>query len=208
MDTSTFHKSAISVWDAILSEFASDPSVSQLIFVKCGAGSLAELFLYQKSASGWNLHLSCPAFIGQNGLGKEKEGDRKTPIGIFDLPVAFGINDDPGCKIPYVKVDANLYWCGDEAYYNQMIDITRMPHCCQGEHLIDCAPQYHYAMFISYNQEGIYGKGSAIFLHCTGENPYTAGCVAVSEEHMKNILQTVSPGSKICIYPKQAISPA
>ena len=104
--------------------------------------------------------------------------------------------------MPYIQVNENLYWCGDDAYYNQLIDITEKPHSCEGEHLIDCAPQYHYAMFIDYNQEGIPGKGSAIFLHCTGKNPYTAGCVAVPEEVMKTIVQKADEGIKICIYQK------
>ena len=202
MHTCTCDQNSTGIWEELLTKFAEDPSVSQLLFVKCGNGSNAQLFLYEKSAGQWTLSLSCPAFIGQNGLGKEKEGDRKTPVGVFDLPVAFGIMEDPGSKVSYAKVHDKLYWCGDKEHYNQLIDITQMPHDCQGEHLIDCAPEYHYAMFIAYNQEGVYGKGSAIFLHCTGKNPYTAGCVAVSEEHMKTILQTVTPGVKICIYPE------
>ena len=202
MDTSLYNESSSPIWSELFTRFTGDSSVSHLLFVKCAGGSSAQLFLYEKSAGQWNKRLSCPAFIGQNGLGKKEEGDRKTPAGIFDLPVAFGIKNDPGSKVPYIKVNNNLYWCGDEKHYNQMIDITQMPHNCQGEHLIDCAPEYNYAMFISYNQEGIFGKGSAIFLHCTGKNSYTAGCVAVAEEHMKTILQTAAPGAKICIYPE------
>lgn len=206
MHIPTYNKRTSPIWDKLLTRFAYDSSVPQLLFVKCTGGSSALLFLYEKSADRWTLRLSCPAFIGQNGPGKEKEGDRKTPVGIFDLPIAFGIMDDPGSRIPYVKVHDNLYWCGDEEHYNQLIDITQVPHNCQGEHLIDCTPEYHYAMFIAYNQEGTYGKGSAIFLHCTGKKNYTAGCVAISEEHMKIILQTAIPGIKICIYPETEIS--
>jgi L,D-peptidoglycan transpeptidase YkuD (ErfK/YbiS/YcfS/YnhG family) len=54
-------------------------------------------------------------------------------------------------------------------------------------------------MFIDYNAAGVAGKGSCIFLHCTGSNKYTAGCVAVSEAAMKKIIQWVKPGAKIVI---------
>ena len=190
------------IWQKLLSDYASDPAVSQLIFVQCTDGSNADLLMFQKTESHWEPLLSSPAFIGKNGLGKTKEGDYKTPIGVYGLPIVFGIKEDPGARMPYIQVNENLYWCGDDAYYNQLIDITEKPHSCEGEHLIDCAPQCHYAMFIDYNQEGIPGKGSAIFLHCTGKNPYTAGCVAVPEEVMKTIVQKADEGIKICIYQK------
>lgn len=183
----------------LLTKYASDNATRQLIFVKHTGGSSAHLTMYEKTTEGWTEILSCPAFIGENGMGKAREGDSKTPEGIFGLPIAFGIKDDPGAKIPYAKVNENLYWCGDEQYYNQLIDITEKPHNCQGEHLIDYAPQYNYGMFIDYNKEGIYGEGSAIFLHCTGSKNHTAGCVAVSEPDMITILQHAEEGSKICI---------
>ena len=188
-------------WEKLLDQFAQDTSVKQLIFVQCTRRSSARFLMYQKSEKQWTQLLSCPAFIGKNGLGKEKEGDYKTPEGIFGLPTAFGIKENPGSHIPYTKLHEHLYWCGDDAYYNRMIDITQKPHACQGEHLIECTPQYNYAMFIDYNQEGIPGKGSAIFLHCTGENPYTAGCVAISEKNMKTVLTHAEEGTKICIFP-------
>lgn len=190
------------IWQELLTKYAADDTVRQLIFVQYIAASNAHLVMYEKSDCGWNELLSCHAFVGRNGLGKTREGDEKTPEGIFELPLAFGIQEDPGAKVPYVKVHKDLYWCGDQAHYNQLIDITEHPHDCQGEHLIDFGPAYHYGMFIDYNKEGIYGKGSAIFLHCYGIPDYTAGCVAVQEEVMKKILQHIEAGAKICIYPR------
>ncbi|MDD7219125.1 MAG: L,D-transpeptidase family protein [Blautia sp.] len=189
------------IWQKLLEKFAGDPSVRQLIFVKCTSGSNADFIMYTKGNGNWKELLSCPAFIGKKGLGKEKEGDMKTPEGIYNLPIAFGIKDNPGTKIPYTKVNENLYWCGDDNYYNQLIDISQRPHKCLGEHLIECVPHYNYAMFIDYNKQDIFGKGSAIFLHCMGEKPYTAGCVAISEENMKAVLTHAGEGMKICIYP-------
>ena len=46
------------------------------------------------------------------------------------------------------------------------------------------------------------GLGAAIFFHCTSESPWTAGCVAVPEDFMVQILQKSDPGLKICIHQK------
>ena len=76
-------------------------------------------------------------------------------------------------------------------------------HICSNnsEHLIRYIPQYNYALIFDYNKENVYGKGSAIFLHCYGSYPYTLGCISVAEENMIKILKTVDKNARICIYP-------
>lgn len=188
-------------WDDILDSYQNDDSINQLLFVKYTGGSKAKVILYNKDNGKWKKILSCSGEVGKNGIDKQREGDKKTPTGIFNLTHGFGIKKNPGTKVPYVKVNSNLYWCGDQNYYNQLIDITEKPHHCTGEHLIDYTQCYAYGMFLDYNKECIPGKGSAIFLHCKGNSGYTAGCVAVSQENMIKILRSVEPGAKICIYP-------
>ena len=187
-------------WIGILEKYRQNDTVKELIFVKYKSGSTAQLYLYKKDASrNWNQVLNCKAYIGKNGLNKEKEGDKKTPVGDFPITHAFGIKDDPGSAMNYLKVNKNHYWCADK-YYNQLVDVSKQKHNCKGEHLIDYTKQYAYAMNIGYNIEGTPGKGSAIFLHCFGNCTYTLGCVAVSQENMIKILQTCEPGTRICIY--------
>ena len=188
-------------WDDILDSYQNDDSINQLLFVKYTGGSKAKVILYNKDNGKWKKILSCSGEVGKNGIDKQREGDKKTPTGIFNLTHGFGIKKNPGTKVPYVKVNNNLYWCGDQNYYNQLIDITEKPHHCTGEHLIDYTQCYAYGMFLDYNKECTLGKGSAIFLHCKGNSGYTAGCVAVSQENMIKILRSVEPGAKICIYP-------
>lgn len=62
------------IWQKLLEKFAGDPSVRQLIFVKCTSGSNADFIMYTKGNGNWKELLSCPAFIGKKGLGKEKRG--------------------------------------------------------------------------------------------------------------------------------------
>ena len=194
---------AQSKWKKLMNTYRYDDKVNELIFVKCGKGSNAKLYLYKKTENNkWKKTVSCKAFIGQNGLGKKKAGDRKTPKGTFTMTHAFGIKKDPGSKMKYIRVNRHLYWCADKKYYNRMVDLRKKPHKCRGEHLITYKKQYAYAMAFDFNRSCTYGKGSAIFLHCFGDYDYTLGCIAVSKKNMKKILRTCGEGTKICIYRK------
>ena len=187
-------------WNQLLETYEKDSSVNQLIFVKYQGGSNAQVLFYEKEKGIWKEKFSCQVYVGKNGIDKEKEGDQKTPTGVFSFMKAFGIKDNPGAKLPYIKLDPYLYWCEDEPWYNTMVDVRENPHNCTGVHLISYAPQYHYVLALNYNPRCIFGKGSAIFLHCIGDKPYIGGCVAVSENDMVRILQSVDEGAKICIY--------
>ena len=189
-------------WTELLDQYRYDPETNQLVFVKYIGGSSAQVMMYQKKGRLWKRIVNCSGYVGRNGIDKVQEGDKKTPTGTFTLTHSFGIKSDPGAKLPYVQVNSNLYWCGDESFYNQLVDITQHPHSCAGEHLIDYAKYYDYGMFLDYNKECIYKKGSAIFLHCTGYSTYTAGCVAVDQANMIKIIQNAEKGAKICIYDK------
>lgn len=186
-----------------MDSYRNDPAVRQLIIVQAVHSGEAQLLLYEKSevegSSVWTETLRCEALIGVNGLGKTKEGDGKTPVGDFGILTAFGIKPDPGTALPYLQVDENTYCCGDAAYYNQLIDAKALHHDCTGEHLIDYSPEYNYGIFLDYNKERTPGKGSAIFLHGMGAKPYTAGCVAVSEENMVTILKSLQSGARLII---------
>lgn len=128
-------------------------------------------------------------FIGSNGLGKEREGDRKTPVGRLKVKGAFGICENPGTAIAYTHVTSSIFACGDKAYYNQVIDtaVVHHPHC-KGEDMSRYVPDYNYGLMTSYNEECVWGLGAAIFVHCKGNKPYTAGCIAFDEDKMIEIL--------------------
>lgn len=189
-------------WQKLLARYKNSTTVNQLVFVKYEGGTRATVELYNRVNGSLKRVFSCPGYVGNNGINKVREGDRKTPTGTFGFTKAFGIKSNPGSKIPYTKLNKYLYWCGDKKYYNTMVDVRIKKHNCVGEHLITYNPHYNYALAIDYNPEHTYKKGSAIFLHCTGSNPYTGGCVAVSERYMKKIMQTVDQNAKICIYSK------
>ena len=169
----------------------------QMVIVAGVQGSDAWISMHEKNSSGeWEQIMTTPGFIGKNGLGKVKEGDGKTPVGMFKFDFAFGIAPDPDCAIPYVQVNENHYWSGDKNFkYNQLVDVREAPANFDyenSEHLIDFNPAYLYALNISYNSEGKPSKGFALYLRCfESAKPYTGGSVMIPEDKMLFVMQHV-----------------
>lgn len=180
---------------AVKAEEAVD--ITQIFVVAVTGGSVAKVSMHQKDAEGnWKQILETPGYIGRNGLGKTKEGDGKTPTGTYKFTKAFGIAEDPGSTMEYYQVTKDDYWSGDQRegyHYNEMISIKDYPDLNKSasEHLVDYDPHYKYCLNINWNAACTPGKGSAIFLHCFGYNPYTAGCVAIPEKQMVKVLKNV-----------------
>lgn len=189
-------------WTTLLQKYEKDRKVNQLIFVKYKGNSKADFVFYSRKNGKLAKVFQCAAYVGKNGINKKKEGDKKTPTGTYSFTKAFGIKKNPGSKMKYIKLNRYYYWSGDRKYYNRLIDIRKVKASRAGEHLIECKPYYNYALALDYNKKCVYKKGSAIFLHCTGRNKYTGGCVAVKEKYMKKIMKTVDKNAKICIYSK------
>ena len=122
--------------------------------------------------------------------------------GTFPLYFAFGINPDPGTKVPYLQVDEYDYWVGDSSspLYNQYAraDSDTDWDKSKSERIIDYPTAYGYCLFIGYNIEGVPGKGSCFFLHCSNGRP-TAGCVSVPESDMAFILRNIGEDCGIVI---------
>ena len=160
--------------------------------------------LHEKQADGsWHVRMTTPGFIGKGGLNKTKEGDAKSPTGEFKFNRAFGIADDPGCAIPYVKVTEDDYWSGDPNYhYNELVNIKDYPQLAMddSEHIIEYKYQYQYCLNVSYNEAGTPGLGSAIFVHCFGScKPWTGGCISMPEDRMKFLMKQVDENTVVLI---------
>ncbi|MDO5310252.1 MAG: L,D-transpeptidase family protein [Planctomycetia bacterium] len=175
------------------------------IGVKCLGGIYAVLSVYCAKDGRYEKLFSCPAVIGRNGPGKQMEGDAKTPLGTWKVGKAYGIKEDPGSQIPYTQVTEDMYWCGDStsANYNTLIYHSDNPDVdhTEDEHLISIGMRYNYILDMGYNAACSPYVGSAIFLHCWKDKDYpTSGCVAISEEDMVKVLQTVTPNTSVTIY--------
>lgn len=184
-----------------VSELETSESSSQMLIVSVYDKTYADVSMYTKRDGLWQNDFSVTGRIGSAGVGKVKEGDKKTPTGVFSLHTPFGIKDNPGCPLEYIKVTKNHYWSGmPEKYYNKLVDASKVSdyNPAGGEHLIDYEGVYNYCVAIDYNPEGIVGKGSAIFLHCQGRGT-TAGCVSIPESYMIYVLQNLRSDAKIII---------
>ena len=188
---------------------------AEQLFIVAGVGeTTASISMHEKGENGvWKQIMSTPGFIGKYGLGKEAEGDGKTPVGSFLFNYAFGIAEDPGCTLPYRQVSEGDYWSGDQRdgyHYNEMVSIKDLPdlNTDDSEHIVDYTVPYQYCLNISYNAEGTPGLGSAIFLHCFGtEKPYTGGCVAIPKEQMITVMKNIRPDCVVVIDSLNNISP-
>lgn len=195
------HAAQPNIWHRLLTKYKTDQKVKQLIFVKYKGDSKAGVAVYNKKNGEWVKVMTCGSFVGKNGINKTREGDKRTPTGVYNLTKAFGIKKKPVTSMPYFQINKYLYWCSDRRFYNKLIDIRQTSHrCSNGEHLINYKPEYNYGMVLDYNKKCEYNKGSAIFFHCIGSKHYTSGCIAVTQTNMLKILKIVKPGAKICIY--------
>lgn len=123
-------------------------------------------------------------FIGVNGSSENKvEGDKKTPIGEFEIGVILGMHNRDELyisnTIEYVKITNSMYWVCDvnSKYYNQLIDVSsKNKDWKEAEHLIEYKEEYEYAIEIKSNPNNVPNKGSAIFLHCGTGNTSRMYC--------------------------------
>lgn len=146
-----------------------------------------------------------PCAIGKGGFvaaGEKQEGDGGTPVGTYPLRACFYRPDRvqrPRFPLPLYEVTPAFGWCDDPAHpeYNRPVVL---PFDARHELLWRDDHCYDIIVVIGYNDQPVVaGKGSAIFFHLTDGKQYkpTEGCVAVSQEHMQEILAGVSPTSQI-----------
>ena len=137
-----------------------------------------------------------PAVIGKLGFAvHKKEGDIKSPMGIYTIGTAFGRQPNPGTKMPYIQTTPNDYWVDDSnsPLYNTLQEAPVNGRWNSAETMY--IKYYDYGFVINYNTtERTPYKGSAIFFHIwIGSSIGTTGCTATSEENLLTILKWLDP---------------
>ena len=149
----------------------------------------------------WRLVI--PAFTGSIGergfaaIDDKREGDGKSPSGIFPLGIAFGYNPSVETKLPYRQATGDDFWVDDvnSEDYNKWV--KGEPNAASWEKMKREDDQYKYGVVIEYNMHPIVkGKGSAIFLHVWNGGDSTLGCVSMPEEMVLEILGWLDPAKK------------
>ena len=143
--------------------------------------------------------------LGLNGKANSKsEGDKKTPVGKFNLGPLFYRPDrekKPKTKLTCIKITKNMNWCNDSTskkYYNRLISKNKK---IKYEKLYRRDYKYDLMIPVSYNSNPVrLGKGSAIFLHLTKNYKPTAGCIALNKKDFIIMLKLIDKKTKIKIF--------
>jgi L,D-peptidoglycan transpeptidase YkuD (ErfK/YbiS/YcfS/YnhG family) len=175
----------------------------QLIFAtnRDSSSVLVTIHAVERNNGVW--HLIFPTFTGSIGemgfaaIDKKREGDGKSPSGIFPLGMAFGYDPSAVTKMPYRQVTDDDFWVDDinSEDYNKWV--KGKPNAASWEKMKRDDDQYKYGLVIEYNMRPIIkGKGSAIFLHVWKRGGATLGCVSMPEEMVLKILGWLDPVKK------------
>jgi len=151
--------------------------------------------------------------LGRNGLGWgkglhttpknakyiKKEGDGRAPAGLFTLGNGFGYSNFE-INFPYSTYKRTDH-CVDDSnsqWYNKIIDSTEVDKDYKSfEHMKLTNHLYRYGITVNHNPEQIKNAGSCIFMHIRSENGKgTAGCTAMKEEKIINILKWLNQEKK------------
>jgi L,D-peptidoglycan transpeptidase YkuD (ErfK/YbiS/YcfS/YnhG family) len=182
-------------------------NTDKLVCVIGSGGSDCIVSFHKRDKKGqWIQIFSINGDCGLDGITFQKrEGDNKTPAGLYSFTLAFGLKSDPGAFLEYRKITENDYWIDDvnNPYYNTWVNTTDTPGDFNSEHLIDHDPSYNYALNINYNADCTPGLGSAVFLHCYNDIGFTTGCIAIPENYMKSLTKEVDSATRILIVPKE-----
>ena len=120
----------------------------------------------------------------------KKEGDGKTPSGIYPLGPAFGYAFMVNTGLDYLQATDIDFWVDDvqSIQYNQWVH--GKPNANSFERMKRHDNLYQYGIVIGYNTHPVIpGNGSAIFMHVWRryDSP-TSGCVAVNQRYLRKIL--------------------
>jgi L,D-peptidoglycan transpeptidase YkuD (ErfK/YbiS/YcfS/YnhG family) len=167
--------------------------------------------------------------VGKNGLGwgigviptddaqfrsasdpVKREGDGKSPAGVFALGFAFGYASQPlpGLKMSYLNLTPSIECVDDPGskHYNRIVDRSVVARDWNSsEHMRNAGESYRWGVVVDHNGTvtGMNGKppepggGSCVFLHIWHSHDQgTAGCTAMSQTELETLLTWLDPARK------------
>ena len=143
--------------------------------------------------------------IGKKGSTKnKKEGDKKTPKGIFEIEHLYFRKDrikKPSTSLKCIEIKKEMGWCNDILFpkkYNKLFKIKKK---IKHEKLKRNDNKYDLLIPIKHNfTKPIVGLGSCIFIHLTKDYRPTAGCIALKEKDFLIMIKLIKRNSKIIIF--------
>jgi len=151
-----------------------------------------------------NFYFKCA--IGKKGTTiNKKEGDKKTPKGLFKLGNLYFRKDrlnKPTTKLRCIPIKKSMGWCDDvnsRKNYNKLIDIKKNNNI-KHEKMYRKDNIYDLVIPIKFNfKKTKLGKGSAIFIHLTKNFKPTAGCIALKMSDLLILIRLIDNKTKIRI---------
>ena len=147
-----------------------------------------------------------PCSWGKKGITSNKvEGDMATPVGEFPFRQVFYRPDrvqEFETTLPLAPLTPQDGWCDDleDSLYNEHI---KKPYAASHEDLWREDHLYDIILVVGHNDDPVIkGKGSAIFVHLRcPDGGGTAGCIALAQEHLLQVLQDCTPQSCLIVKP-------
>ena len=142
--------------------------------------------------------------IGNKGSTiNKKEGDKKTPKGLFKIENLYYRKDrkkKPFTFLKCVEIEKTMGWCDDTSFPKKYNKLCKIEKGINSEKLTRKDSKYDLLIPIKYNfRKPISGLGSCIFIHLTKDFKPTAGCVALKEKDFLIMLKLIKRNSKIKI---------
>ena len=177
-------------------------TISQVIVV-AATQSQARLTRCQRSLTSWQqIGLTIPAVIGRHGVvlaKNKKEGDLKTPAGLYSIGETFG-TQRMALKMDYKYITSRDKFIDDT--HSQQYNMWVTGDTSAKSFEVMQIPSYKMGAVINYNvQPTKAGAGSAIFIHIWKSRiTPTHGCIAVNEKNMLEILYWLDKEQYPAIY--------
>jgi L,D-peptidoglycan transpeptidase YkuD (ErfK/YbiS/YcfS/YnhG family) len=160
-----------------------------------------------KSGMAWGSGLIATDSVRASGDPVKREGDGRSPAGVFSLGTAFGYALDPltGTKLPYLSLTGSIECVDDvdSSRYNRIVDRSSVtPDWKSSEHMRETGEAYRWGIVVNHNAianpdgapQPVRGAGSCIFLHIWKDSAHgTAGCTAMQPAQIETLLEWLDP---------------
>jgi L,D-peptidoglycan transpeptidase YkuD (ErfK/YbiS/YcfS/YnhG family) len=130
----------------------------------------------------------------------KREGDHKSPAGIFRLGDAFGYapREPDGWKLRYLPITPSTQCVDDpqSQFYNQILDSSAVAvDWKSAEHMRDAGEAYRWGLVVDQNPRPAHPRGgSCVFMHIWGgAGMGTEGCTAMPESQIEAVLAWLRP---------------
>ena len=181
----------------------------------------------RKASSGWEVvGQPVEVSLGKEGMawgrglldlprqGVEKmEGDNKSPAGLFSLGPIFGdrVHQEYARCMPFMLITDDLECVDDPSsgYYNQLVYANAIEErdWTSSEKMKEIGFLYDIGVVIQQNHNPVKaGMGSAVFMHIwRGIGMGTAGCTAMNEENLSEIVAWLNCAKHPCLLQLPAV---